>query len=282
MKINTITIQEILDKYETILLDAFGVLVYQKDAVPGAIPFIDRLNQSRKPYFILTNDAAHSVSTSVSRFHRLGLSIEAKRIITSGTLLVSYFQNHDLVGHGCAVLGTQDSSEYVHIAGGKVVPIQEYSSWDVLVVCDEMGFPFLENMDMALSMLFKKIEARQPFQLILPNPDLIYRKNEEEFGITAGSMALVLETALKLRYPDCKEREFIRLGKPYSPIFQEAYLRSGTKNMVMIGDQLLYDIRGAKNFGIASILIGTGVTPCDTLTKENPDCPDFILPSWIP
>ncbi len=275
-----IQIHEILERYEAILLDAFGVLVYQKEAIPGAIPFIEKLNSIGKPYFILTNDAAHSVETSVARFQKLGFSIDAKAIITSGSLLVSYFQKNSLQGHGCAVLGTQDSLAYVEKAGGQIVPIQEYKSWDVLVICDEMGFPFLENMDMALSSLFKKMDAQQPFHLLLPNPDLIYRKNEEEFGITAGSMGLVLETALALRYPRHRNLTFSRLGKPYNPIFQEAYLRSGTKNMVMIGDQLAYDIRGAKNFGIASILIGTGITPWQSIQPDDPDLPDYILPSF--
>ena len=94
-------------------------------------------------------------------------------------------------------------------------------------------------------------------------------------------MALVLETALKLRYPHRNDLVSTRLGKPYHPIFQEAYMRSKTRNMVMIGDQLAYDIRGAKNFGIAGVLIGTGITPWKNIEAEDSDAPDFVLPSWI-
>ena len=41
--IPTITAQRILESYDTVLLDAFGVLVYQKEAIPGAIDFIEKL-----------------------------------------------------------------------------------------------------------------------------------------------------------------------------------------------------------------------------------------------
>ena len=39
--------------------------------------------------------------------------------------------------------------------------------------------------------------------------------------------------------------------------------------MIMIGDQLETDIKGAFNFGIDSVLIGTGITKISELSFEN-------------
>jgi len=50
--------------------------------------------------------------------------------------------------------------------------------------------------------------------------------------------------------------------------------------MVMIGDQIPYDIRGAKNFGIDAVLMGTGVTNLEKLELGSPDLPNFILNAW--
>ena len=50
-----ITIKSILEKYDIILLDAFGVLVDDEGALPHAREFITHLNQLEREYFILTN-----------------------------------------------------------------------------------------------------------------------------------------------------------------------------------------------------------------------------------
>jgi len=115
------------------------------------------------------------------------------------------------------------------------------------------------------------VERREIIHLVLPNPDLIYPKADRGFGITSGSIALIFEAALQLRYPGHAGLCFERLGKPNADIFQEALRRSGTNNMVMIGDQLETDIRGANAFGLDSVLVGTGIT--DPTTADLPHQP---------
>jgi ribonucleotide monophosphatase NagD (HAD superfamily) len=44
--------------------------------------------------------------------------------------------------------------------------------------------------------------------------------------------------AWQVRYPHRTELRFARLGTPYAAMCTEALRRSGTRNMVMIGDQL--------------------------------------------
>jgi len=137
--------------------------------------------------------------------------------------------------------------------------------FEVLVIGDESGYPFLETIDTALSGLFNKFDSGAIVHLVLPNPDLIYPKADQGFGIASGSIALILEAALQRRYPDRPELKFARLGKPHAAIFNEALNRSGTMDMVMIGDQLETDIRGAVEFGLDSVLVNTGIA------KVNPD-----------
>jgi ribonucleotide monophosphatase NagD (HAD superfamily) len=131
---------------------------------------------------------------------------------------------------------------------------------DVLVVADEMGFPFLETIEAVFSAICRAMDGGRRVHLILPNPDLIYPKGGQSFGFGAGSVAGMFEAALALRYPQASPPCFIRLGKPEKGVFQEAFSRSHTRNMVMIGDQLETDIRGALSFGIHAAWIETGVT----------------------
>jgi HAD superfamily hydrolase (TIGR01450 family) len=267
------TMEELIACYPVLLLDAYGVLVNSSGALSGAAGLIDELNRTQKPYYLLTNDASKLPRTAASRFQGYGLEIDPERIITSGGLLKNYFKTHNLSGARCAVLGPDDSAQYVRDAGGKVV--SPANGFDAVVIGDEAGFPFVDTVDMVLTELIHKVERGEKFSLVLPNPDLIYPKADRGYGITSGSIALLFEAALRLRYPGRPGLSFDRLGKPNAEIFEEALGRSGTVNMVMIGDQLETDIRGANAFGLDSVLVGTGVSDPTTA-----DIPDHLQPTY--
>ncbi len=262
-----ISIEALIDRYEVLLLDAYGVLVHSSGTIAGAVELITKLNQIAKAYYILTNDASRLPTTTAAQFQSMGLAIEADRIVTSGSLLKGYFANNQLADSRCAVLGPEDSVRYVQLAGGEVVPPEE--GFEVLVIGDESGFPFVETVDIVLSGLIHKLDNGETVHLVLPNPDLIYPKSDHSFGITGGSIALILEAALDQRYPARSNLQFDRLGKPHAAIFQEALRRSGTRDMVMIGDQIATDIQGAQAFGIDSVLVGSGITNRETITTDD-------------
>ncbi len=269
-----VRLSELLERYPVLLLDAYGVLMHGGGALPGAAALTEALNRRRHSYYVLTNDAARLPGTVSGRLHAFGLPIAAERIITSASLLPQYFADHGLVGARCAVLGPEDSVTYVKVAGGQIVKASE--AFDALVVCDDSGYPFLETVNAALSTLFRLFDREDDPELILPNPDLIFPTGDGGFGITSGSVALMLEAALHLRYPDRADLRFVRIGKPYPALFAEAARLSGTRHMVIIGDQLETDIRGARAFGIDSALVETGVT-----TGSLTGLPDEIRPSYV-
>ena len=244
------------------LFDAYGVLSYSVGALPGAVELIDRLNRMGKPYYVLTNDASALPETRAARYQKVGLNVDAERIITSGSLLTGFFAEHGLSGARCAVLGTEDSAEYVRLAGGEVAPAAD--GFDVVVVGDQAGFPFVRGVNNVLSELFRMIDAGEAPILVLPNPDLVY-PSDDGFGMASGSVALIIEAALRQRYPERDGLEFERLGKPNVAIFEAALGLTGTMDMVMLGDGLETDIRGANAFGIDSALVAGGVTPVDGL-----------------
>ena len=255
----------LLERYELILLDAFGVLLSTDGVLPGAVGLIDRLNRSGQAYAVVTNDASKHASTSAARYRARGLAIDDARVITSGSLIPRYFQTLGLTAQRprCLVMGPEDSRRHVIEAGGVLIDPDEHGTLDALIVCDDAGYPLLETIDAAISMIFRGIDRGEPPHLIVPNPDLIYPKGGGRFGITAGSVALMIEAAIQLRYPE-GGFEFARLGKPFPSIYEAAFERGGSRDAVLFGDQLQTDIRGANRVGIDSVLmLGTGVTPLD-------------------
>ncbi len=277
-----VTVSELLERYDGLLLDAYGVLIDAQGALPGAREVIDHLNGRGFPYWVVTNDASRLPDTASARYADLGLRIPADRIITAGSLLTPYFARCGLRGATCAVIGPPDSAAYVRQAGATVVDWTDaaVSRVDALVIGDEEPVDFLPRMNDALSLVFSRLDAGSPVRLILPNPDLIYPAGRGRFGFTAGSMALWIEAAAAQRYPELPIQAFVRLGKPYPAIFEAAVDRAQTRNLAMVGDQLETDIRGARAFGIDAVLATFGLTR-DALDVTAPDVmPDFLLRAW--
>ena len=94
----------LIERYEALFLDAYGVLVHQNGPLPLARAFIEHLNTTGKPYWLLSNDASRLTTTTAERYRSFGLAIGAERILNSGSLLADHFRAatlHD-VGHTVA------------------------------------------------------------------------------------------------------------------------------------------------------------------------------------
>jgi HAD superfamily hydrolase (TIGR01450 family) len=264
------TIGALLDAYDGVLLDAYGVLVDARGVLPETGPLLEELARRRMPFAIVTNDASRSPATYARRFAELGLGIGPAQIVTAGSLLPGYFRAHGLEGARTCVLGTPDSYDYVREGGGVPIPIAPGMEVDAVAVCDDSGTPFLEGIELALSAIVRAIEAGRRPRLVLPNPDLVYPKGDGELGVTAGSMALVIEAALARRF-HAAPPVFDRLGKPAPHLFLEASARLGIPQarLVMIGDQLETDVAGARAAGIDAALLA-GVSRWDPAAPVAP------------
>lgn len=267
------SVPELVARYDGLLLDAYGVLVSSSGALPGAKAFLEALHRDSHPYLIVSNDASRTLPELGEFYGGAGLDIPQDRILTSGMLLAPYLRAHSLLGGRALVLGTEGSRRLVRDAGATLV--EPGADFELLVVADESGYPFLETLDETVTKLFELVEAGRPPALLLPNPDMLYPRGVDSFGFAAGSVALLLEKALARRFPD-RELCFTRLGKPAGPLFEEAKRRLDGKRLVMIGDQLETDVRGANAAGIDAVLIETGV---DTYTGRGEVTPRWLLAS---
>lgn len=258
----TVTAAALLDRYDGFLLDAYGVLVDGSGVLPGARQLIAALSTRGTPFFLLTNDASRLPTTWAARCARLGLEIPASAVLTSGSLIAPYFERHGLGGARCLVLGTDDSRTFVSRAGGVVCPIDPDLDVDVVIVCDDDGYPVLDGVNAALSAAIRAHDAGRDLRLVLPNPDLIFPAGPGRYGVTSGAIAAMIEVSLARRFPESAPA-FERLGKPYRPLFDEGLRRLALapgQRAVMIGDQLETDVAGALGAGIDAALLHTGVT----------------------
>jgi 4-nitrophenyl phosphatase len=276
---------DLLVQSDGLLLDSYGVLVTSAGPLPHAAAFIAHLNDRDFPYAVVTNDASRTPE-AISRWYRgMDIAIPAERIVSSGLMVAEYVMRHGLKGAQARVLGPEDSLRMVERSGLRVLAPQarladaplDDTHIEVVVLCDEAGYPFLPTLDETLSLVWRRHLRGEKTHLLLPNPDRVYPKGPQSLGVGAGAVASALESALSAALPNHADVHFVRLGKPHAPIFEKARSLLGGSRLVMVGDQLETDVAGAKRAGLRAALIGTGVLK---LSQEGMDpIPDFLLES---
>ncbi|HVV84715.1 MAG TPA: HAD-IA family hydrolase [Kofleriaceae bacterium] len=271
-------LRDLIDRYDALLFDAFGVLVDQAGARDGARDAIAAVRAAGRPLAIVTNDTSRLPATAAARFTRLGLPIGADEVIGPGLLLPGHVRAHALAGARTIVLGTGDSHAYAAAAGLEVVDPRALGDGaldvDAVLVCDDDGFDFLPAMNATLTACVRALDRGRALALVAPNPDLVYPRGGDALGFTAGAMVLMLEAALARRYRPAPR--FTTLGKPEPGLFElaRARLPAGAR-LVMIGDQLETDIAGARAAGVDGALV-TGVS----IWRDGAAPPDRA-PQWL-
>jgi HAD superfamily hydrolase (TIGR01459 family) len=275
-------IEFVLKNYDVLLIDAFGVLMSTEGALPGAVDFIKHLNSIKKPYYILSNGSLYNAQQNQGNYARRGFTIPKEHIISSGTLIEGWIERERLKNKRFLVLAPEPTKCLVREAGGLVCEGLEENP-DVLLIGDPKGQNYLDEIEHAITILLHSLDRGQALRVLVPNPDVIYPKTTSQYGITAGALALLLEKSVSLRYPT-HDFKIEYLGKPYRPIFEEAFRRednTATTRMIMIGDQLETDIKGALNVGIDSVLMGTGITKIEDITFKDGIRPTYLMDTLL-
>lgn len=250
--------KSIIDRYEIIFFDAFGVLKNYEGLVPGIEKTFEYLAKQGKEYYIVTNDASRSPVELAQSYHKKGLTvIDPERIISSGMLTKEYL---DLkVKDGIvAFLGTPESAHYIDNEGRHTMPVSAVNSSNIdtvnaLVFMDDEGFNWFEDINKAVNILRKR-----PIPAIVANTDYAYPLTATDIAVAIGGIANMVESIVG--------KEFIRFGKPDSQMFMFAYdmIRErrpiNKKDIVMVGDTLFTDIMGGNKFGLDTVLVLSGNT----------------------
>ncbi len=267
----------IIDKYNVIFFDAFGVIKNYQGLVPGIDKTFEYLKEQNKEYYIVTNDASRSPVQLASSYHKMGLhAITPDRIISSGMLTKEYL--YLKVPEGVvAYLGTESSAHYIESLGLHPMPISEVNEGNMdqikaLLFLDDEGFDWQKGVNIAINLLRKRT-----IPAIVANTDHAYPVTIHDLSVAIGGLAMMVETIVG--------KKFIRFGKPDSQMFMFAYdlIREhrpiSKKEIVMVGDTLHTDILGGNKFGLDTVLVLSGNTlPQDVDTRITST---GIVPTYI-
>ncbi|MEN6356262.1 MAG: HAD-IIA family hydrolase [Armatimonadota bacterium] len=230
------------------LLDMDGVLVRGSSAIPGAQQFIERLLGNDIRFAVLTNNPMYTPRDLQHRLSLVGLNVPHDRLFTAAMATAQFL--HTQMPDGSAyVIGEAGLTSALHDVGY----LQTERDPDYVVLGETTNYNF-ERISKAVRL----VAAGARF--IATNPD---PSGPSEKGIepACGAMAALMQKATGIA------PYFI--GKP-NPLMMRSALRflgAHSEETVMVGDRMDTDIVAGMESGMDTIMVLTGVTTSDMITK---------------
>jgi len=231
-------LSEVIDAYDTFVIDLWGVIHNGIKLNTRAIEAIDQLKLKSKKIVFLSN--APRPSAKVIDF-LLKMKMNKKHLLnvmTSGEAAMHAI-NQNKFGKNFFHLGPpRDASIFEKVKDNKT----EIEKCD-FILCTGLLDEYEENMDYYKNFLTKHTSKK----LVCTNPDLIvHRGNKEEY--CAGFIAKIFEEL---------GGKVVYYGKPHKEIYKLCFKEN--EKVLAIGDNLRTDIKGANNLNKDCLFISNGI-----------------------
>jgi NagD protein len=224
------------------LIDMDGVLVHGQNAIPGAIEFIQRLNEGDYKYLILTNNSHYTLTDLQHRLQVAGLNVDTQHIYSSALATAAFVQSQKPQG-SAYVLGDTGLYQALTDVG---YTLTDYNP-DYVILGEAESYPY-DKIIRATRFIAAGIA------FIATNPDPSGPVEQGIMTPACGAVAALLEKATGF------SPYFV--GKPNPLMMRSAlrYLDEHSENAVMVGDRMDTDIKVGLESGLETILVLTGVT----------------------
>jgi NagD protein len=241
------------------LIDMDGVIYRGSELIPGADRFIADLLELELPFFFLTNNSQRTRRDVVTKLRRLGVEVDESHIFTCA-MATARFLATQKPGGTAYVIGEGGLLHALHENGYSIVDHDP----DYVVVGEGRAVTY-EMVETAVRMVLGGAK------LIATNLD---PNCPTQAGLRPGCGAIVamLETATG--------RKAFSVGKPSAVMMRAARKELGldASRTTMIGDTMETDILGGTQMGYRTILVLTGTTSRDDLSRFAYG-PDLIIDS---
>lgn len=237
--------QNIANLHDHYIFDVSGVLTDGTHVFEDAINCLQTLEREGKQVIMLSN-APRLPKYIAARLNDAG--INASKMVTSGGFVIDEFKNPKIfkgIRGKCYKLG-DDNNDLWHQTDSQFNFVDNINEADFFI--SNKYFDDISLFDQYLEELEKALELNLP--CVCANPDIIvYHGDDKRYpqGYIAD------------KYENMGGKVYY-YGKPYKPIYDyvaSKYTLELAKTL-MIGDNIFTDVRGAKGFGIDSLLITSG------------------------
>jgi HAD superfamily hydrolase (TIGR01459 family) len=265
--------KEIADQFEVFLLDQFGVLHDGKRPYPGVLDAIEELQKGGKQLIVLTNSGKRS-ALNLRRLVEMGFperSIQA--VISSGEVAwrgiqSGLFRSPYISAARAFIVGRYGDDYGFDDLGLEFVDQAERADF-ILILGSDAPRTSLDEYSALL-----RAAAQRKVPALCANPD-IWMIASSGLEPAPGAIAeLYKKLGGTVRY----------IGKPYADIYELALANCSSPNkarVIAVGDSVEHDVKGAKNFGLASVLVRGGVSSGLTASEMEQRFLEFeTRPDW--
>jgi HAD superfamily hydrolase (TIGR01450 family) len=250
----------LIDGYDTLLLDLDGVVYLGSHAVPGAPAVLEEARGRGVRLAYVTNNASRTPAAIAAHLRELGAPATAADVVTSAQAAARLIAERVPPGSNVLVVGGSGLRMAVRDRGLRPVS----TALDAPVAVVQGIAPGLSYGLLAEGAL----AVRQGAWFVASNGDSTMPTGRGELPGN-GAMVRVIAAATGV--------EPVYAGKPDPPLHRESMIRTGARRPLVVGDRLDTDIEGARNAGVDSLLVLTGVaTPADVLTAEPRHRPTYV------
>ncbi|WP_041522885.1 TIGR01458 family HAD-type hydrolase [Gilvimarinus agarilyticus] len=217
---------------KAIFFDLSGVIYDGDSLLPGALDTLAFLRAQHYTLRFVTNTATKSREQILTKLQNLGVSLAPSELFTAPDAACAFVQQHQLKPFAL-----------VHPSIEPLFAV--HSEPDCVVLGDAREALNYHNLNKAFRLLLKGC------QLLVIGDNKYFRENGE-LSLDAGPFAHALQWAA-----GCDARVF---GKPSADFFDQVVATTPyrAQQCLMVGDDVLGDVGGAREAGLQSVLVATG------------------------
>ena len=280
------TMKHLQERYDAYIIDLWGVVHDGVKPYPNVVECLNQLMILNKSIIFLSN-APRPSSSQISKLLEFGIQVNLDMVLTSGDAVIQQLTNYN--------------DEVFSKLGKRIFHVGENRNKDILASLDVQLAESLEEADFMLVTAFIDEEEDQKqydilfeqalnrgLPLICANPDKEVVSNGK-VRLCSGFLAQKYEKMGGMVH---------YYGKPYHSVYTQAFERlfkkeiKDKKRILMIGDTLDTDIKGAINVGLDSALVLSGNTKVALKKNHDPSKTELeiltqlfdkhqIKPTWI-
>ncbi|MCU6430280.1 TIGR01457 family HAD-type hydrolase [Lacticaseibacillus paracasei] len=241
-------------KYKGYMIDLDGTIYRGKERIPAAKDFVERLQAAQIPFLFLTNNTTKSPEDVVKNLaENHDIHVQPTQVYTPALATAAYLTdlNHgDVTGKSIYIIGELGLKQALLDTG---LRLNEVDPDYVVVGLDyDVTYHKFELATLAIKRGAKFIGTNADTNL----------PNERGLVPGAGSLIALVERSTQ-------QRAFY-IGKPEPTIMEKALKKMGLpkETVAMVGDNYNTDIKAGLNAGIDTILVYTGVSTRDYVSKQ--------------
>jgi len=248
-------------KYEGVILDIDGVLKRGSKPILGAPETVNKLRELGLKVIFLSNLSTKSREEYVQTLRSIGINVWPEDLVLATSATADYVARHSKT-RKVYVVGHEGLMKELRRAGLILVNDPEEAEFVVAgSPFDEKGFVTEENRWKFTGAIRAIMLANAKFVAV--NPDKLFPGSDGKPIPGTGTFLGAIEAATGVKP--------LIIGKPSRLIYKVALDRLGTppEKTIMVGDQIYTDILPAKELGLTTVLVLTGITRRDDLEKMD-------------